>query len=420
MRRIRFHRGFSAVGVVVMVTGTMAACSSSSKHTSSPTTAAAGSAGSSPTSAAGSNGSIHVAWETALSGATSAYTIPTLHGAQLAISQINAQGGINGKNLVLDINDDGGSPTTAAALATKYTGDPNEIAGLGLIFGPEAAAALKVTNAAGMPFISFDWTNEAISEPTSFRVSMDYAVSGAKIFDVFKNFHNIKKIAVWSSNDPGFTSEITANVAQIKQITGITPKLIEYPNGATDVSSEALQLYQYKPDLVYDEAEDAAGIAGPMKEVQRLGGLPNTTWIGPTFIIPTSTQIYGPAVVAGAVSDTFIDYDKPQVKTLASQIEAKYHEALSYGQVQGYDAVNILAAAMKSNPQATTSRSALLSAMDNLSNVATVAGPPGFTISFSGTTAGENHDAFSSPNTYQFVQLQKDGSFAAYNPPANA
>jgi hypothetical protein len=36
---------------------------------------------------------------------------------------------------------------------------------------------------------------------------------------------------------------VNSNVAQIKQITGITPTVISYPVGATDVSSEALQLY---------------------------------------------------------------------------------------------------------------------------------------------------------------------------------
>jgi branched-chain amino acid transport system substrate-binding protein len=397
LRRIKFHSGFAVVSAIALTAGSVTALS-------------AGSA-----AAASSSKTIQIAWETALSGATSAYTIPTLHGAQLAISQLNAKGGIDGKKLVLDINDDGGSPTTAAALATKFTGNKAVVAGLGLIFGPEAAAALKVTNAASMPFISFDWTNEAISEPTSFRVSMDYAVSGAKIFNIFKQFKNIKKIVLWANNDPGFTTEINANLAQIKQITGITPTLIEYPNGATDVSSEALQLFQDKPDLVYDEAEDAAGIAGPMKEVERLGGLPNTTWIGPTFIIPTATQIYGPAVTSGAVSDTFIDYDKPQVKTLEKQIKAKFGEQLSYGQVQGYDAVNVLAAAMRKDPKATTSRSALLKAMNSLKNVPTVAGPVGYTFSFS-PGAGEQHDAFRSPSTYQFVQLKANGSFAAYTP----
>ena len=131
---------------------------------------------------------------------------------------------------------------------------------------------------------------------------------------------------------------------------------------------------------------------------------------------PDRDADYGPAVVAGAVSDTFIDYNKPQVKTLEKEVQAKYHEKLSYGQVQGYDAVNTLVDAMKKDPAATTSRSALLKEMNSLKNVSPVAGPVGFKFSFS-PGQGEQHDAFASPSTYQFVQLTKSGSFQAYTPP---
>ena len=138
MRRVTIHRGLAALSAFAISAGMVTVVSD------------AGSA-----SAASSSKTIQIVWETALSGATAAYTIPTLHGAQLAISQVNANGGVDGKKLALDVYDDGGSPTTAADLATKYSGNPAIVAGLGLIFGPETAAALKVTNKAGMPFISF-------------------------------------------------------------------------------------------------------------------------------------------------------------------------------------------------------------------------------------------------------------------------
>jgi ABC-type branched-subunit amino acid transport system substrate-binding protein len=210
-----------------------------------------------------------------------------------------------------------------------------------------------------------------------------------------------------------------ANKSAVKQITdatGITPKLVYFPAGTTDYSAQAEQLIQYQPDVVLDSGATAADMVGPIKEAKRQGALANTMWISTTFVIPGVTTIAGPQTVAGGITVSLVDFNKKAVKDLAAKVKAKYGENLSYGQVQGYDAMMTLAKAMK-KPGALASRSALNSAIDSLQNVKPVGGPEGYTFSF-GPGGGKQHDAFSSVDAYSFILLLPDGSFGAYTPGA--
>jgi ABC-type branched-subunit amino acid transport system substrate-binding protein len=201
---------------------------------------------------------------------------------------------------------------------------------------------------------------------------------------------------------------------QIQDATGIVPNLIYFPNGTTDYSAQAEKLIQYQPDVVLDSGATAADMVGPIKEAKRQGALTSTTWISTTFVIPGVTTIAGPQTVAGGITVSLVDFNKAAVKTLAAKIKAKYSESLSYGQVQGYDAMMTLATALK-KPGATNSRSALNAAIDTLQNVKPVGGPEGYSFSFS-SGAGKQHDAFGSTDAYSFIQLEPDGTLGAYTP----
>ena len=75
-------------------------------------------------------------------------------GAELAVSQINAKGGVNGKNLELIIYDDQASPKNSVPIANKLIGrDKVKIAISGSYSGATRAAA-GVFQAAKIPYIA--------------------------------------------------------------------------------------------------------------------------------------------------------------------------------------------------------------------------------------------------------------------------
>jgi branched-chain amino acid transport system substrate-binding protein len=400
-RRWRLAVGVATAGV------TLAACGSSTNNSTS---------GSTPNVANGTP--IYIGYNGELSGPSAAFGVPTLHGVQLAVDEINNSGGIKGQPITLTVYDNEGNASKAVSLQSKIVGDSRNIAMIGLNFGADNKAALPVSDAAGMPTFTFDWVGLSFAGPTRYAVTIDVVADNAKLFSLFKTakFQNAKKIAVWAADTPVFQAANAAAVKQIQDATGIVPKLIYFPAGTTDYSAQAEQLIQYQPDVVLDSGATAADMVGPIKEAKRQGALANTLWISTTFVIPGVTTIAGPSTVAGGITVSLVDFNKKAVKDLAAKVTAKYHENLSYGQVQGYDSMMTLAAAMR-KPGALASRSALNSAIDSLQNIKPVGGPEGYTFSFA-PGAGKQHDAFSSVDAYSFILLQPDGSFGAYTPGA--
>jgi branched-chain amino acid transport system substrate-binding protein len=398
--RWRLVIGLATAGI------TLAACGSSNNTS--------GSSGSSGGKATGQP--IYLGYNGELSGPSAAFGVPTLHGVQLAIEELNNSGGINGRPISLTVYDNEGNATKAVSLQSKIVGDSRNLAMLGLNFGADNKAALPVSDAAGMPTFTFDWTGLSYAQPTRYAVTVDVVADNAKLFTLFKTpaFQSAKKIAVWAADTPVFRTANEAAAKQIQDATGIVPNLIYFPNGTTDYSAQAEKLIQYQPDVVLDSGATASDMVGPIKEAKRQGALQNTKWISTTFVIPGVTTIAGPETVAGGITVSLVDFNKQAVKDLATKIKNKYNESLSYGQVQGYDAMMTLATAMKKSG-ALASRAALNQAIDGLQNVKPVGGPEGYTFNFA-PGAGKQHDAFGSPEAYSFIVLKPDGTLGAYTP----
>jgi branched-chain amino acid transport system substrate-binding protein len=358
---------------------------------------------------------IYIGYNGELSGPSAAFGVPTLHGVQLAIDELNATG-INGRPIKLTVYDNEGNASKAVSLQSKIVGDANNLAMIGLNFGANNKAALPVSDAAGMPTFTFDWVGLSYAGPTRYAVTIDVVADNAKLFTLFKTpkFQNAKKIAVWAADTPVFQEANKAAAKQIQDATGIVPKLIYFPAGTTDYSAQAEQLIQYQPDVVLDSGATAADMVGPIKEAKRQNALKDTLWISTTFVIPGVTTVAGPETVAGGITVSLVDFNKKAVKDLAAKVKTKFNESLSYGQVQGYDAMMTLAAAMKQSG-ALASRAALNKAIDGLQNIKTVGGPEGYSFSFA-PGGGKQHEAFGSVDAYSFILLMPDGTLGAYKP----
>src|SRR5580658_3806680 len=98
---------------------------------------------------------IEIGYVAGLSGFDGSFSLPTLHGEQMAVNAINAAGGVHGRPLKLLSYDSGGNPAQAAALETQLVDNQSVIATTGPIFDAEANATDPIANRAGIPFISF-------------------------------------------------------------------------------------------------------------------------------------------------------------------------------------------------------------------------------------------------------------------------
>jgi branched-chain amino acid transport system substrate-binding protein len=103
---------------------------------------------------AASADNIKIGFNVPLTGFAAADGQSALHGAELAVEQINAGGGINGDMLELVIYDDQASPKEAAPLAIKMITQDEIVAGVSGSYSGSTRAAATIFSENNVPYIS--------------------------------------------------------------------------------------------------------------------------------------------------------------------------------------------------------------------------------------------------------------------------
>lgn len=173
------------------------------------------------------------------SGDLASYGIPTVKAAELVVKDINAKGGILGKNVELLVEDDVCKPEVATNTATKLISQGAN-AVVGHICSGATKAALGIYNDAKIVTISPSATNPELTQsglyPNFFRtIASDDAQARLEV-DFALNTLKVKKIAViHDKGDYGkglaefakkFIEE--SKKAQVVLFEGITPGAVDY------------------------------------------------------------------------------------------------------------------------------------------------------------------------------------------------
>ena len=89
-----------------------------------------------------------------LTGQTSSFGQSTKNGVELAVEEINAAGGVNGKKIQLIIEDDQGRPEQAKTVVSKLINQDKVQAVLGEVASTNSLAAAPVAQEAKIPMIT--------------------------------------------------------------------------------------------------------------------------------------------------------------------------------------------------------------------------------------------------------------------------
>ena len=127
--------------------------------------------------------------------------------AQIKVDEVNAAGGINGRQIVLDVYDDRGDVAEASNLAQKICDDEKYVAVIGGFASTSVLASAPIYGENGMPQMV-----PAASHMDITKVS-DYTWLQASVADEMRNFANMvmdgigsKKIAyIYLNNDSGLS-----------------------------------------------------------------------------------------------------------------------------------------------------------------------------------------------------------------------
>ncbi len=173
------------------------------------------------------------------SGDLASYGIPTTKAAELVVNDINAKGGVLGKQVELLVEDDVCKPEVATNTATKLVSEGVHVV-LGHICSGATKAALGIYKDANIPVMSPSATNPDLTQsgdyPNFFRtIASDDAQARMQV-DFALDVLNLKKIAVL--HDKGDYGKGLAEFAklfieaderaELVLYEGITPGAVDY------------------------------------------------------------------------------------------------------------------------------------------------------------------------------------------------
>ena len=193
-----------------------------------------------------------------ITGPAAGLGIPERNGAQAAVKSINARGGVNGRPIMLIIEDDTTNPDTAV---TKTNG---------LIFNQDVAAIIGGSNFAAsvamggitdkqkVPQFAFTGLGPAIEKTRHcvFHMFTPHYLNARTLFEYSRSI-NAKKVAVL--HDSGYGAVVVRELAGImKDYPDIQVGTIEkFDITATDVTTQAAKIKAGNPDAIFVFAVNA-------------------------------------------------------------------------------------------------------------------------------------------------------------------
>ena len=242
----------TAIAAAATMMMSMAACSGGSMDDSGSSAGAA------------SGNTITLGSITTNSGTAAAYGEAELKGFKLAISEINAKGGLNGKKIKLESMDDKGDATEASNAFNKLAGDSNVLAVLGPTISSPTAAVAPLADQSKLPAIAPAATSDSIATGgylfrTCFKDSYQGEIAAKFAAETLK----VKKVAVlYGTGDP-YSSGVGKAFAAAAKKNGLDVVDEENSSSAddTEYSSQLQKIQASGAEFLY--APYYYSVAGP-------------------------------------------------------------------------------------------------------------------------------------------------------------
>ena len=249
---VKFSTKFVAASAAAVMALSLAGCSGGSMDDSSSSSAKA------------SGDSITIGTVTTNSGTAAAYGEAEVKGFELAVSEINAKGGINGKKVKLESMDDKGDATEASNAFNKLAGDNNVLAVAGPTISATTAAVAPLADQSKLVTIAPAATSDSIETGnylfrTCFKDSYQGEIAAKFAAETLK----VKKVAVlYGTGDP-YSSGVGEAFAKAAEKLGLEVVDKESSSSAddTEYSAQLQKIQASGAELLY--APYYYSVAGP-------------------------------------------------------------------------------------------------------------------------------------------------------------
>lgn len=322
-------------------------------------------------------------------------------GAQLAVEEFNAAGGINGKKIQLMVEDSQSAPEKGKTAAEKLISEGV----LGIVGEIASGITAQIGQAAyekGVPIISPGATRVDITDigANVFRVCYIDDFQGPAMAKFAFEERGKRKIAIMTDVKQPYSKGLSESFARyFKQLGGEIVDEQSYESGQTQFTGQLTNIKAKNPDALF--LSGYFNEVGPIARQAREVGLNVELFGGDGWDSSEILTSGGEAIVGGFYVNHYNNMeDRPEVKAFLDMWKAKYGgvPATAMGPL-AYDAMALMLDAMKRS--ATPDSKGLMDAIENTEGFKGVSGAI--------TLKGKGGNP---PKRALIVRLTKDGTVA--------
>jgi len=325
----KYQRIFALLLTVLMVGSLMAGCGGGQAGTDS-------------------NG-IKIGADLELTGGISTFGNSTLNGVKLAFKEINAAGGVLGKQITLISEDNKSEPAETANAVKKLIEQDQVLAVIGAVASSNTLAAAPIAQAAGVPMITATSTNPQVTETGDyiFRTCFIDPFQGTVMSKFATNTLKAKTAAILVDMTSDYSKGLTEVFKNdFQKLGGKIVAEESFAQKDTDYNAQLTKIKAANPDVVYVPAYyTEVGLI--LKQARQLGlkqpFLGTDGWDSPKL-----TEIAGTATDKGYFSNHYSPDDTaPAIQDFVKKYQAEYGQVPDALATLGYEAGMIVADAIK-------------------------------------------------------------------------
>jgi len=283
-----------------------------------------------------------------LTGTTATFGISTRNGIDMAIDEVNAAGGVLGRQVRVIVEDDQGRPEEAQTVVTKLITSDRVVAVLGEVASSRTLAAAPVAQRYGIPMITPSSTNPAVTDVGDFIfrtcfidpfqglvmakfASESLGLTNVAILRDIRNDYSVGLADVFEENFLAMGGTIVADQS--------------YSEGDTDFSAQLTAIRATNPQAIFVPGyyTEVGLIARQAKslglDIPLLGG---DGWDSPSLL-----EIGGEALEGSYFSNHYsVDDPSPAIQKFVTEYEARFGAKPDALAGLGFDAAMLLFDAM--------------------------------------------------------------------------
>ncbi len=290
-----------------------------------------------------------------MTGGNASYGTSMMRGFNLAVKEINAAGGVDGKKIAIVEADTKSEPAEAANAMSKLINQDKVSFVSGIFTSSSAIAACNISETAKVPYLAVGATNPAVTvakdgstKPNTFRVCFIDPFQGTVGANFVTNELKAKTAAIYIDNSSDYSKGLADFFKKSFVANGGSIVAEEaYLQKDTDFKAVLTKIKATNPELIYVPGyyEEVGKIIKQAREL----GITVPIVGGDGWDSPKLPEIAG----AEALNNTFFtnhyspDSDSAESKAFVAAFEKEYNQKPDAPAVLGYDALKLMVDAIK-------------------------------------------------------------------------